>query len=141
MLETNNDLRSVVSKLFEQVERLRQEVSQLKAQKRIESPKEEHIERTIEDIDPEALADLFSVFSSPERISILRILYKSDRYFSEFEAILDIGPSSLRHHLSKLLRFNLIVQERARGKYSISSLGKKVLVYLARLYNIFRGER
>ena len=140
MLETNNDLRSVINRLFEEVEKLRKEVSQLKMQKHFDSLQEEHIEGIVENIDPEALADLFSVFSSPERISILRILYKSDRYFSEFESILDVGPSSLRHHLSKLLRFNLIVQERARGKYSISDLGKKVLVYLAKLYNIFRGE-
>ncbi|MHA1617113.1 MAG: ArsR/SmtB family transcription factor [Candidatus Njordarchaeales archaeon] len=94
----------------------------------------------IKQIDPSELADTLSVLSNPERIRILLLLIEQDRYFSEFEDLMRIGPSSLRHHLSKLLAAGLIQQERSRGKYSITTRGIAALLLLAYLYKkILRG--
>ncbi|MCR8488653.1 MAG: ArsR family transcriptional regulator, partial [Crenarchaeota archaeon] len=90
----------------------------------------------------ELLAEFFGVLSSPERIMILELLWERDRYFTELESILELGPSSLKHHLSKLQRFNLVLQERSRGKYVISDKGKEVYSLIVDVHKKFlQGEK
>jgi len=88
----------------------------------------------IRSLEPSEVADTLSVLSNPERIRILMLLLEKDRYFSEFEDLMRIGPSSLRHHLSKLVSAGLVKQERSRGKYAITPRGIVALVLLAYLY-------
>jgi len=45
-----------------------------------------------------------------------------------------MGPSSLRHHLSRLQSLGFVVQERSRGKYLITPRGIAALILLAYLY-------
>jgi len=134
------DMDIIIDRLFKEIKELKEEVNKLKKEKR------EHVEHVeyvdVTKIDPDILADFLSVFSSPERISIMILLYQRDRYFSELESILTIGPSSLRHHLSKLIKFDLISQERARGKYSITERGKSIITFLSEIYSKFiMGEK
>jgi len=128
---------SLIRELLSEIEKLKREIAELKRQRKVE-----YEERPRIDVNPELLAEFFSVFSSPERIMILKLLWERDRYFSEFESVLGLGPSSLRHHLSKLQRFGLVLQERARGKYVISERGRDVYLFIVDAYNRFlRGEK
>jgi len=123
---------SIIRELLMEVKRLKQEIEELKRREGIRPER-----KSVMEIDPELLAEFFSVFSSPERILILKLLWERDRYFSEFESVLGLGPSSLRHHLSKLQRFGLVIQERARGKYVISQRGREVYSFILEAYNRF----
>ena len=130
----NADLKSLVIKLAHELERIKTELELLKKKAPVEETLDDSI---IHSMNPETLAEFLSVLSSPERLMILKFLYVRDRYFSELEELLDVGPSSLRHHLSKLINFGLIIQERIRGKYKISEKGRQVLRVLAELYERF----
>lgn len=126
-----DEIKELLIKLAIRIERLEEEVARLKSRLHGEETKREEAS----DIDPEALAEFLSVLSSPERILILKLLSERDRYFSELEEELGLGPSSLRHHLSKLMSSGLVVQERARGKYKISERGRVVFRVLVDLYS------
>ena len=94
----------------------------------------EKYEDLIKKIDPAEVSDALVTLANPDRIKILQSLYERDRYFSELEENLRLGPSSLRHHLSKLMNGGLITQERSRGKYSITNKGIAALILLSYLY-------
>lgn len=85
-------------------------------------------------LNPSEVAETLSVLSNPDRLTILKLLYKQDRYFSELEDILEIGPSSLRHHLSRLINAGLVKQERSRGKYAITRRGIAALILSSYLH-------
>lgn len=127
----------MVKELLQEIERLKQEIAELKRER------EKRIMRYPEmKMNIELLAEFFGVLSSPERIMILELLWERDRYFTELESILELGPSSLKHHLSKLQRFNLVLQERSRGKYVISDKGKEVYSLIVDVHKKFlQGEK
>ncbi len=95
---------------------------------RVEEFKHEVFEDLITALNPSEVAETLSVLSNPDRLKILKLLYERDRYFGELEEILGIGPSSLRHHLSRLINAGLIKQERSRGKYTITKRGVAALI-------------
>ncbi len=97
------------------------------------------VDNLVKKIDATTVSDSIVVLANPDRIKILKLLYYGDRYFSELEEELGLGPSSLRHHLSKLMEGRLITQERMRGKYSITNRGIAALVLLAYLYERILG--
>lgn len=129
---------------MQEIERLKREIAELRREKeeeKVEEREEKPSRHPKMEMDIELLAEFFGVLSSPERIMILRLLWERDRYFTELGSMLELGPSSLKHHLSKLQRFDLIVQERVRGKYVISDRGKEVYSIIVDIYNRFlRGE-
>lgn len=88
----------------------------------------------IDKLNPSEVAETLSVLSNPDRLTILKLLYEGDRYFSELEDILKIGPSSLRHHLSRLIDAGLVHQERSRGKYTITKRGVAALILSSYLH-------
>ncbi|MCD6491610.1 MAG: ArsR family transcriptional regulator [Candidatus Njordarchaeia archaeon] len=92
------------------------------------------LERIIDNIDPAQAADALGVLANSDRIRLLQILRQRERYFGELEEILHMGPSSLRHHLSRLQSLGFVVQERSRGKYLITPRGIAALILLAYLY-------
>ncbi len=94
----------------------------------------ESLEDLIMNIDPAEVSDAMVVLANPDRIKLLQYLYRQGRYFSELEEKLHLGPSSLRHHLSKLISSGLIEQERSRGKYFITRRGVAALILVAYLY-------
>ncbi len=85
-------------------------------------------------LNPSEVAETLSVLSNPDRLTILKLLYERDRYFSELEDTLEIGPSSLRHHLSRLIDAGLVKQERSRGKYMITKRGIAALILSSYLH-------
>jgi len=94
----------------------------------------QRFEEFISELNPSEVAETLSVLSNPDRLSILKLLYDKDRYFGELEEILEIGPSSLRHHLSRLISAGLVRQERTRGKYVITRRGIAALILASYLH-------
>jgi len=94
----------------------------------------EKFETLISDLNPSEVAETLSVLSNPDRLELLKLLYERDRYFGELEDILEIGPSSLRHHLSRLMDAGLVRQERSRGKYIITRRGIAALILSSYLH-------
>lgn len=120
----------LIAKLLAEIEHLKREIQEIKQEQRVSDTK-------ISDFDVYSLAEFFGILSSPERLTIIKLLYNGDRYFSELEQLLNLGPSSLRHHLSRLMKFGIISQERSRGKYIITDLGRRIFSFLVRTYNEF----
>jgi len=99
-----------------------------------ESARADLFRELIVKLNPSEVAETLSVLSNPDRLTILKLLYERDRYFSELEDILEIGPSSLRHHLSRLIDAGLVRQERSRGKYIITRRGIAALILSSYLH-------
>lgn len=75
---------------------------------------------------------IFSVIASPSRLEVLKILntkgpmtYSELKTLAGFKAKKESGKFA--YHLRKLLRQNLIVQNRAERKYMLTTLGRLVL--------------
>jgi ribonucleoside-triphosphate reductase len=75
---------------------------------------------------------IFSVIASPSRLEILRILNaKGPMTYSELKTLAGFKSKKesgkFAYHLRKLLRQNLIAQNRAERKYMLTTLGRLVL--------------
>lgn len=73
------------------------------------------------------IANVLIPLANLERIKIMRQLSKGSKYFNELLRATALTNSPLRFHLKILLDAAYIKQERPRGKYTLTSLGKKAL--------------
>ena len=96
----------------------------------------------LEDLDLNEIicADLFKALSNEERIKILKSLINGDQYFAQMKELTDLDHSPLRFHLTVLIDVNLVSQERFRGKYSITELGKQALIIASSFSKIMKKE-
>ncbi|HPR41883.1 MAG TPA: winged helix-turn-helix domain-containing protein [Candidatus Methanofastidiosa archaeon] len=96
----------------------------------------------IKDIELEesVCADFFKALSNEERIKILKSLSKDDQYFAQLKEITGLDHSPLRFHLTVLMEVNLVGQERFRGKYSITELGKQTLIIASTFFRLMKDE-
>ncbi|MBN1786708.1 MAG: winged helix-turn-helix transcriptional regulator [Candidatus Methanofastidiosa archaeon] len=129
------------------MESIKDDISEMKREikdiKRILFP--EDLEKAAEDTDVYELdecvcADLFKALSNGERLRILKSLAKEDQYFAQLKELTNLDHSPLRFHLTVLMDVNLIDQERFRGKYSITELGKQILQIATSFYRLMKGE-
>ncbi len=88
----------------------------------------------IELIDVELCADLFKALSNDDRLRILRSLGQDSSYFAQLSQLTGLDNSPLRFHLTVLKEVNLINQERFRGKYMITRLGRQALAMASYFY-------
>jgi len=79
------------------------------------------------DVDVTLCADLFKALSNEERLKLLTALGREDHYFAQLIELSNLDNSPLRFHLTILKEVNLISQERFRGKYTITDLGRQAL--------------
>ena len=85
-------------------------------------------EQWLESFDADMCADLFKALANNERLKILRSLGMESSYFAQLLQLTKLDNSPLRFHLTVLKDVNLISQERFRGKYAITRLGRQALV-------------
>lgn len=79
----------------------------------------------------EHLVRFFKVLGEPNRLKIVGFLARRPHTVEELATLLDVGPSTVSHHLSKLSAAGL-VGARAEGYYSIYSLKTDALTALAK---------
>ena len=100
-------------------------------------------ERAVDDLVagmPEGTAaDVLKSLANLERIRIVKLLYISDRTFSELKASTSLEAASVSHHLKSLLRMGLVghVDE---GGYQITKRGRLLVRSLALMNEALGGE-
>lgn len=81
--------------------------------------------------DTQALLLFFKALADANRLKILGLLAGEPRTVEQLAALLDLRPSTVSHHLSRLARAGL-VSARAEGYYSVYRLEEKALERKAR---------
>ncbi len=84
------------------------------------------------------LVIFFKALADANRLKILGLLAQRPYSGEELAALLDLKPSTVSHHLSKLAEAGL-VSARAEGYYSVYELDRKALEATTR--DLFSGER
>ncbi len=79
----------------------------------------------------QALLLFFKALADANRLKILGLLAGEPRTVEQLAALLDLRPSTVSHHLSRLARAGL-VSARAEGYYSVYRLEEKALERMAR---------
>lgn len=100
-------------------------------------------ERAVDDLVsamPEvAAADVLKSLANVERIRIVKLLYSSDRTFSELKASTGLEAASVSHHLKSLLRMGLVGQADQVG-YQLTKRGRPLVRTLALMNEALGGE-
>lgn len=78
----------------------------------------------------EELLAFFKALSDATRLKLIGLLAQNESSVEELAATLDVNPSTVSHHLSKLGEIGL-VSARAEGYYNIYSLRAEVLKEMA----------
>jgi predicted transcriptional regulator len=78
----------------------------------------------------EELLDFFKALSDANRLKIVALLAEEDLTVEQLADMLDVSPSTVSHHLSKLSKAGL-VSARAQSYYSIYSLQLDTLTGMA----------
>lgn len=77
-------------------------------------------------VDSAELVDVFKALADTNRLKIVGLLAQKAYSVEELAALLELKPSTVSHHLSKLHRVGL-VSARAEGYYSVYQLNEKAL--------------
>ena len=85
----------------------------------------------------EELVNFFKALADSNRLKIVGLLAEKSYSVEELAALLNLKPSTVSHHLSKLSEAGL-VQSRAESYYSVYQLDRKVLEEKSR--TIFSNE-
>jgi predicted transcriptional regulator len=72
------------------------------------------------------LVDVFKALADSNRLKIIGLLARQSYSVEELSALVELKPSTVSHHLSKLSKVGL-VQARAEGYYSVYSLDQAAL--------------
>jgi DNA-binding transcriptional ArsR family regulator len=100
-------------------------------------------ERAVDDLVsgmPEATAaDVLKSLANVERIKIVKLLYSSDRTFSEMKASTNLEAASVSHHLKSLLRMGLVAHVD-EGGYELTKRGRLLVRTLALMNEALGGE-
>jgi DNA-binding transcriptional ArsR family regulator len=100
-------------------------------------------ERAVDDLVsgmPEATAaDVLKSLANVERIKIVKMLYSSDRTFSEIKASTNLEAASVSHHLKSLLRMGLVAHVD-EGGYQLTKRGRPLVRTLALMNEALGGE-
>jgi len=78
----------------------------------------------------DTLLAFFKALSDATRLKLIGLLAQKDSSVEELAAMLDVNPSTVSHHLSKLGEIGL-VSARAEGYYNIYTLRTEILQELA----------
>jgi len=84
-------------------------------------------------------ADVLKSLANVERIRIVKLLYSSDRTFSEMKASTNLEGASVSHHLKSLLRMGLVAHAD-EGGYQLTKRGRLLVRTLALMNEALGGE-
>ncbi|HHN81777.1 MAG TPA: ArsR family transcriptional regulator [Methanomicrobia archaeon] len=133
-MESHEDLHVQISELKKDIEEIKRHVV-------TEVHQVQHIPAQSTSFDIATCADLFKALANEERLKLLVVLEGDDLYFSQLVEATTLDHSPLRFHLTVLRDVGLISQERFRGKYGITDLGKRALEMASYFYNVMYPEK
>ncbi len=101
-------------------------------------------ERAVDDLvggmPEDTAADLLKSLANTERLKIVKLLYLSDRTFSDLKAATALEGASVSHHLKSLLGMGL-VSHGDEGGYLLTKRGRLLVRTLALMNEALGGEK
>ena len=101
-------------------------------------------ERAVDDLvggmPEESAADLLKSLANTERLKIVKLLYLSDRSFSDLKSATSLEGASVSHHLKSLLGMGL-VSHGDEGGYQLTKRGRILVRTLALMNEALGGEK
>jgi DNA-binding transcriptional ArsR family regulator len=88
----------------------------------------------------EGAADLLKSLANTERLKIVKLLYLSDRTFSDLKNATTLEGASVSHHLKSLLGMGL-VSHGDEGGYQLTKRGRVLVRTLALMNEALGGEK
>ena len=85
-------------------------------------------------------ADLLKSLANTERLKIVKLLYMSDRTFSDLKNATGLEGASVSHHLKSLLGMGLIAHGD-EGGYQLTKRGRLLVWTLALMNEALGGEK
>ena len=101
-------------------------------------------ERAVDDLvggmPEDSAADLLKSLANTERLKIVKLLYMSDRTFSDLKTATNLEGASVSHHLKSLLGMGL-VSHGDEGGYQLTKRGRVLVRTLALMNEALGGEK
>jgi DNA-binding transcriptional ArsR family regulator len=101
-------------------------------------------ERAVDDLvggmPEDSAADLLKSLANTERLKIVKLLYLSDRSFSDLKSATALEGASVSHHLKSLLGMGLI-SHGDEGGYQLTKRGRILVRTLALMNEALGGEK
>ncbi|MGP8124455.1 MAG: ArsR/SmtB family transcription factor [Nitrososphaerales archaeon] len=101
-------------------------------------------ERAVDDLvggmPEDNAADLLKSLANTERLKIVKLLYMSDRSFSDLKSATALEGASVSHHLKSLLGMGLVTHGD-EGGYQLTKRGRMLVRTLALMHEALGGEK
>lgn len=137
-----DETTALLRRLIEQMTTLRADVDGIKAgspvaesgkSKKASSPVEGTGDGETPPIDDAEVARLGYAFSSPQKVSLIRLLLTGgEQSAAQLGEQANLTTGSLYHHLRELIHADVLVQE-TRNRYALSDRGRRAALALASL--------
>ena len=88
----------------------------------------------------DSAADLLKSLANTERLKIVKLLYLSDRTFSDLKSATALEGASVSHHLKSLLGMGLVAHGD-EGGYELTKRGRLLVRTLALMNEALGGEK
>ena len=88
----------------------------------------------------DSAADLLKSLANTERLKIVKLLYLSDRTFSDLKSETSLEGASVSHHLKSLLGMGLVAHGD-EGGYQLTKRGRLLVRTLALMNEALGGEK
>ncbi len=98
------------------------------------------VDQLVEDMPADIAADLLKSLANTDRLKIVKLLYSSNRTFSNFKEEIGIEQGSVNHHLKSLMKME-IVSHSESGGYELTKRGRVLVRTLALMNEALGGER
>jgi ArsR family transcriptional regulator, zinc-responsive transcriptional repressor len=100
---------------------------------------ERAVDQLVEDMLADSAAELLKSLANPERLKIVKLLYSSNKTFSDLKIATSLEAPSVNHHLKSLLRMGLVAHGD-EGGYVLTRRGRILVRTLALMNEALGGE-
>jgi DNA-binding transcriptional ArsR family regulator len=100
---------------------------------------EQAVDQLVEKMGEATAADLLKSLANTERIKIVKLLYLSNKTFSDLKVATGLEAASVSHHLKSLLRMGLVVHGD-EGGYQLTKRGRVLVRTMALMSEALGGE-
>jgi DNA-binding transcriptional ArsR family regulator len=101
---------------------------------------EQAVDDLVGGMPEDSAADLLKSLANTERLKIVKLLYLSDRTFSDLKSATSLEGASVSHHLKSLLGMGL-VSHGDEGGYQLTKRGRLLVRTLALMNEALGGQK
>jgi DNA-binding transcriptional ArsR family regulator len=100
---------------------------------------ERAVDQLVDDMPADSAAELLKSLANTERLKIVKMLYSSNKTFSDLKTETSLEAPSVNHHLKSLLRMGLVAHGD-EGGYILTKRGRALVRTLALMNEALGGE-